>query len=67
MSKRDPNRPKGADMNIRDVPPHLKRQWRAWCIRRGYTMRGAIIATMRNQLEADVPIKGAKDEHRIGS
>lgn len=53
-------RPTPTTLHTRNVPKHLKAQFKAWCARRGYTMESTIIALMRQAIENDRPIPKAR-------
>lgn len=66
IRSKDPRRPQPTTLHTRNVPPHLKTQFKAWCVKRGYTMEAVIVACMRRVLEEDKSIPAARRPTRIG-
>ncbi len=52
--------PPKTTMNTRNVPTHLKAQFKAYCARRDYTMESAIIALMRKAADTDMRLPEAR-------
>lgn len=51
---------KQTTVNIRGVPAPTRDQFKAYCARRGYTMRDALVALMRKAVSEDIRLPGAR-------